>query len=50
MLAISSDGLANIYNLTHHEKRIPELHGKSQEETMVLLVDQLYAHIEVLFP
>jgi hypothetical protein len=37
-------------NLTNCEKEIPELHGKSHEETMALLVDQLYARIEVLFP
>jgi hypothetical protein len=37
-------------NSVNHKKEIPELHGKSHEETMALLVDQLYAGTEVLFP
>ena len=47
---MSYNDYANLNNSTVPWERIPELHGKSQEETMALLVDQLYAHTEVPFP
>jgi hypothetical protein len=46
---ICSDSVS-FKNSTNREKEIPELHGKSHEETMALLVDQLYARTEVPFP